>query len=128
MNTMSQHIPASAGSSRLVRENITVRRRQGRVARILFTTHDGFVGEATVRNGMFRETTRTAYEAAVAERASALFKAGQVAANVLPRSSYERVNKPAPAAIVAFVPHPEKLSDSALFSEVEARGYEVCFA
>lgn len=121
MNTMSQHIPASAGSFRIVREKRIIRGRAVRVCTLVFTTTDGFVGESIPRHGRFDH--RGAYEAAVAARAAALFKASQAAANQLPRSAFERVHKPAPSATLLHA-----IKDTLLFSEVERRGFEVSFA
>lgn len=124
MNTMSHHnrIPTGAGSSRLVRENITVHGRRVRVARVVFTTHDGFVGESRLRHGEFGAALHAAYEAAVAERARALFRAREEAANVLP-SAAPQAPKPAPAVQLLHC-----IKDTFLCSELERRGYEISLA
>lgn len=113
----NSHIPSSAGTFRVVREKRIIRGRAVRVCTLVFTTHDGFVGESIPRHGRFDH--RAAYEAAVAARASALFAAGQAAMNRTPKP-WEVVNKPAPAAQLLTA-----IKDTLLFSEVERRGYEV---
>jgi hypothetical protein len=121
---MHSHIPTGAGSSRLVRENINVRGRKVRVARIVFTTHDGFMGEAILR-GSAGPAIREAYEAAVAARAAALFKAQQatVSRTVTEPVSRSITEKPAPEAKLLTA-----IKDTLLFSECERRGYLVSFA
>jgi hypothetical protein len=121
--TMNSHIPSTAGTFRVVREKKIIRGRSVRTCTLVFTTHDGFVGESIPRNGHFAH--REAYENALAARAAALFRARGIVANALPKP-WERCDKPAPVAALSYVPHPEKLTDSSLFSEVERRGYEVC--
>lgn len=119
---MSSQIPTSAGTFSLRREKKIIRGRAVRTCTLVFTTHDGFVGESVPRHGKFCH--REAYENALAARAAALFRARGIVAHELPKP-WERVHKPAPAAVLAYVPHPESLPDSSLFSEVERRGYEV---
>ena len=119
---MNSHIPSTAGTFRVVREKKIIRGRAVRMCTLVFTTHDGFVGESIPRHGRFDHVG--AYEAALAARAAALFRARGMEANTLPKP-WERVHKPAPSAVLAYVPHPAGLSDSNLFDEVERRGYEV---
>ena len=110
-------IPAGAGDFKVVNIRRQIHGRERRVRVLTFTTHDGFVGESRT----FKH--REAYEAAVAARATALFEAREASINATPRSSFERVNKPAPAAQLL-----NAISESMLFSEVERRGYEVAIA
>jgi hypothetical protein len=117
--SISTHIPTGAGSSRLVRENIIVRGRKVRVPLIVFTTHDGFMGEAVMHRGQSAIATREAYEAAVAQRAAALFKAQQASMHALP-SYLPQAPKPAPEAQLL-----NALKDTVLFSEVERRGWAI---
>jgi hypothetical protein len=113
---MSYRIPAGAGEFRVVNCRRKVRGVERRVRVLVFTAHDGFTGES------YRFSHREAYEAAVAERASALFKAREQAANQPPKP-YATCNKPAPAAQLLHV-----IKDTLLFEEVERRGYEVAVA
>jgi hypothetical protein len=110
---MSDRIPSHAGKFAIVREKRIIRGRSVRVASLVFTAHDGFVGESIARRGRFDH--REAYEAANAARARALVASG----NAVPKP-YERCNKPAPAVQLLHA-----ISEHLLFSEVERRGYEV---
>lgn len=109
----SNRIPAGAGTFRIVTEKREVRGRTIRARVLVFTSHDGFVGESRTWNH------REAYEAAVAERAAAVFKVREAEMNRVPKP-HERCDKPAPAAQLL-----HQIAESMLFSEVERRGYEV---
>lgn len=72
MNTMSIRVPAGAGISRLVRENVMVRGRKARVGSIEFTTKDGFTGKVALsHNRGPREATVAAYQMAMEKRETA---------------------------------------------------------
>ena len=91
----------------------------------VFTSHDGFVAEMPMKGRRsWQEMWQEAYHAAMAQRAGAMYEAQMKAACEVPVPG-AKCNKPAPVAKIEFVPHVIKLSDSALFGEVEPRGYEV---
>lgn len=108
MNMTMRTVPAGAGSSRIVRENVMRAGRRVRLASIEFTTRDGFVGLAPLRHGGFREATLEAYEAACAARAKARYEAV--------------VTGPKPAPLAPLL---SQIRDTFLCSELERRGYEV---
>lgn len=112
---MSNHIPAGAGAFSVVNGKAMIRGKVRRTRVLVFTTHDGYVGESR----LFKH--REAYEAAVAARASAQFAARQASITALPSS--RPCDKPAPAVQLLHA-----LKDTILFSEVERRGYEVSIA
>lgn len=117
INIMST-IPKSAGAFYVRRDKVTIRGKTVRTATLVFTTTDGYVGEAPVKNGRFDH--QLAYKRALEARATAQLAARTAAANVTPTSAWERCNKPAPVAQLL-----NAISESMLFTEVERRGYEV---
>lgn len=110
-------IPKAAGTFNVRREKQIIRGRSVRTCTLVFTTPDGFVGESVPRHGRFDH--RAAYEAALAARASAQWRASIAEKNRVPRPG-ETCNKPAPVAQLLHAIH-----ESTLFGEVERRGYEI---
>ena len=113
----------AAGCFSLRKEKWVAHGRTIRIRRIVFTTHDGFVGESPFLNEGGHH--RAAYEAAMAARAAAKFAETQAELTRLPTGA--PCDKPAPAA-----PLPQyvlrQLKDTFLCDELERRGYEVSLA
>lgn len=109
MSMMMNRVPASAGTFRVVREKKLVHGRMRRVGTLVFTTPDGYVGEAAMTGRPWPELQREAYEGALAARAAAQYRVAMAAP------------KPAPLA-----PLLTALKDTVLCAEMERRGYEVC--
>ncbi len=123
------HIPASAGVFKPVTVKRQIRGRTIRVRTLVLVSHDGFVVERLMSE-VFRRGPRLVNEEMAAEvnaiRGRAVYAAQLEAAQAAPApKTYERCSKAPPVATVAFVPHPEKLTDSQLISVLEERGYDV---
>jgi hypothetical protein len=114
--TMSSQIQRNAGTFKVVRGYAMIRGQRKRTATLVFTSHDGYVGESRARMGRFDH--EEAYRNAMAKRDAAI-RAKLEAANPPPKT-WERCNKPAPVAQLL-----HSISEHLLFSEVERRGFEV---
>jgi len=128
---MNGHIPSFEG--RFTVQTEKNKNRAGKTVRsrwLVYTTHDGFVGAVPIaelaRKG-WQQMYAEAKAQADAKRARCVYEQQLAALQELSAAPqpWARCDKPAPVAHIEFAPKPEKLSDSALFEEVERRGFEI---